>query len=76
MTELLQFVMTSASRLPDERQDYIARALMNLLEVDASEPEDIDPEDLPGVLRGLEQAETGKLATSDEVEAVFRSFEE
>jgi hypothetical protein len=35
MTELLQFVMKSASHLPAERQDYLARALMNLLELDA-----------------------------------------
>jgi predicted transcriptional regulator len=76
MTELLEFVMKSASRLPDERQDYLARALMNLLEADAPAPEEIHPDDRTGVLRGLAEAERGELASDDEVEAAYRSFGE
>ncbi|GAC1335766.1 MAG: hypothetical protein NVSMB26_21050 [Beijerinckiaceae bacterium] len=77
MTELLEFVMRSASRLPAERQDYLARALMSLLEADASDDlEAIHPDDLAGVMRGLAQAERGELATNEEVEAAFRSFGE
>lgn len=68
--------MKSASRLPAERQDYIARALLNLLDVDGSVPEEIDPDDLRGVMRGLAQAENRQVATTEEVDAVFRSFEE
>jgi predicted transcriptional regulator len=76
MTELLQFVMNSASRLPAERQDYLARALMNLLEADAPAPEEIHPADRPGVMRGLAEAERGEIATDEEVEAAYRSFDE
>ena len=76
MTELLELVIKSASQLPAERQDYLARALMNLLEVDGLGLEEIHPEDLAGVMRGLAQAENGQVATNEEVDAVFRSFEE
>ncbi len=76
MTELLQFVMNSASRLPDERQDYLARALMSLLEADAPAPEEIHPADRAGVMRGLAEAERGEIATDEEVEAAYRSFDE
>jgi len=76
MTELLELVMKSASQLPAERQDYLARALMNLLEIDALAPEEIHPDDPAGVMLGFAQAEKGQVATSEEVDAVFRSFEE
>ncbi|MEA2859103.1 MAG: hypothetical protein QOC72_1142 [Methylobacteriaceae bacterium] len=76
MTELLQFVMNSASRLPDERQDYLARAMMSLLEADAPAPEEIHPADRAGVMRGLAEAEHGEMATDAEVEAAYRSFDE
>jgi predicted transcriptional regulator len=76
MTELLQFVMNAASRLPDERQDYLARALMSLLEADAPAPEEIHPADRADVMRGLAEAERGEMATDEEVEAAYRSFDE
>ena len=75
MIELLSLVLEKVSRLPDDRQDYVARAMMTLLEADA-EPEEIDPAHLDAVRRGLAQARRGEFATDEEVEAAFRSFGE
>jgi predicted transcriptional regulator len=49
---------------------------MNLLEADAPAPEEIDPENRAGVMRGLTEAERGERATDEEVAAAYRSFEE
>ncbi|HZY14737.1 MAG TPA: hypothetical protein VFE89_18680 [Beijerinckiaceae bacterium] len=44
MTDLLHEALETLQRLPRERQDYIARAILAL--ADHGEPEEIDPEHL------------------------------
>jgi len=74
MTKLLSQALEAVQRLPDESQDEIARTMLRLAARD-SEPESIDPADLPAVLRGLEQARRREFATNAEVEAAFRRFD-
>ena len=60
--------------MPRELHDKIADGIFKLL-VDDREPEEIDPEHLPGVLVVLARSERGEFATDEEVAAAFRSFE-
>lgn len=74
MTDLLHEALEALQRLPPERQDYIARAILAL--ADDGEPEEIDPRDLSAVLDGLAQIARGEFASDDEVEGLFRRLEE
>jgi hypothetical protein len=75
MTKLLEQALVAVRRLPPEAQDEIARAMLHLA-TDGGEPEPIDPEHLPAVLEGLAQARRGEFATDEEVEAIFRRFDQ
>lgn len=72
MTERLDRAIASVRNLDPEAQDRIASAMLSLLDED--EPEEIDPEHLPGVLQGLAEAERGEFASDEEVAAAFRNF--
>jgi predicted transcriptional regulator len=72
MTKLLQKAFEAVQKLSDESQDAIAHAILSLT---SEEPETITAEDLPHVLKGLEQADRGEFATPAEVEEVFRRFD-
>ena len=74
MTRLMQKALETVRGLPPDRQDEIARAMLNLAGHEA-EPEVIEQADLPGVLEGLAQAKRGDLATQAEVERAFRHFD-
>ena len=74
MTDLLHEALEALQRLPPERQDYIARAILAL--ADDGEPEEIDPRDLSAVLDGVAQIARGEFASDDEVEGLFRLLEE
>jgi predicted transcriptional regulator len=74
MKDLLHEALEALQRLPPERQDYIARAILAL--ADDGEPEEIDPRDLSAVLDGLAQIARGEFASDDEVEGLFRLLEE
>jgi hypothetical protein len=74
MTNLMRKALQQLEDLPADRQDEIARAILNLVGRDAS-PEQIDPADLPAVLEGLAQARRGELATEADVERTFRRFD-
>ncbi len=72
MTDLLEKAITAVRVLEPVDQDRMAEAMLTLAE--GSEPEDIDPEHLPDILRGLAEAERGTFATDEEVAAVFARF--
>ena len=74
MTKLMKRALEALSDLPDDRQDEIARVILNLT-VQNEEPEAIPAEDLPAVLQGLAEAERGEFATQAEVEKAFRRFD-
>jgi predicted transcriptional regulator len=71
MTELLSYVLEAASRLPDERQDYLARAVLKLLEAEM-QPEPTDPEDIEAIKEGLAQSRRGEFAKDENIEAAYR----
>ena len=74
MTKLLDEAFQAVRQLPDDSQDEIARAMLQLANQEG-EPEPVDQEHLAAVLQGLAQARAGKFATDAEVEAAFRRFD-
>jgi predicted transcriptional regulator len=72
MTDLLEKALEAVRKLPAEDQDDIARAILDLMNVEGVEQ--IDPEHLEGVLEGLAQADRGEFATSAEIEDVLHRF--
>ncbi len=74
MTKLLDKALETVRQLPPANQDEIARAMLNLAQVDESDPEEIDPAHLSDVMEGLAQARRRQFATDAEVEAAFRRF--
>jgi predicted transcriptional regulator len=73
MTKLLDRAIESARRLTEAQQDEIARAILDMAE-GCEDEEEIDPGALPGVLEGLADAEAGRIATDEEIEAAYRRF--
>ncbi len=72
MTKLLEKALESVRRLPVNRQDEIAEAMLTLAD---DEVEDIDPSHLADVLESLAQARRRQFATDAEIESAFRRFE-
>ncbi len=58
-------------RLSPETQQELASYIYHLAN---DEPEDINPADLPSVLKGMAQAERKQFATEEQVAAVFARF--
>jgi hypothetical protein len=73
MTRLLEKAVELVRRLPSESQDEIAEAILSLAASDL-EPEEIDPDHLPAVREGWEQAERREFVADEEVKALFRRF--
>jgi predicted transcriptional regulator len=73
MTTLLDKAVAAARCLTPEEQDEIARMILAMAEND-DEGEEIDPEDLEAIDRGLDDIKHGRIATDEQVEAAFRSF--
>ena len=74
MTKLLQKALETVQRLPANRQDEIASAMLSLAH-DEDETEEIDPAHLADVLESLAQARRRQFASNAEVEAAFRRFD-
>lgn len=74
MTKLLDKAIETVRHLPPERQDAIAREILLLADGNNEEEEDIDPADLDAVLQSLADADAGRFATDEEIEAAFRRF--
>jgi predicted transcriptional regulator len=73
MTKLLDEALEAVRRLPPDRQDEIAKAMLVLSEGDG-EPA-VESAHLSAALEGLAQAKRGEFATEAEIEAIFRRFE-
>jgi hypothetical protein len=73
MTELLSLVLQTASRLPDERQDEIARAMLLLLDIQTGD-DAVEPEDRAAVDEALAYLERREFASNDAVKAAWRRF--
>ena len=73
MTKLMD-AAEKARTLPDDVQDYLARAVLSLVRL-AAEPAATAPDERRFVLEGLLAVRRGELASDQEVEAAFRRFE-
>ncbi len=71
MTKLLDDAVAVVRRLPSERQNEIAAAILGLAEDDEDE---IDPDHRAAIDEGLTQIERGEYASDDEVAAAYRLF--
>jgi predicted transcriptional regulator len=70
MTELLEKALESVRELPDEKQDALARLLMQFVGSEQSELE-LSPEEAASFDESLAQAERGEFATDEEVDAIW-----
>ena len=73
MTKLLEQALETIRKLPATKQDEIAQAILDAAAED-EEDEDVDAADLPSLLEGLADADAGKFATDEEVEAAYARF--
>jgi hypothetical protein len=73
MTELLSLVLQTASRLPDEQQDEIARAMLLLLDIQTGD-DAVEPEDRAAVDEALAYLERREFAADDADKAAWRRF--
>jgi predicted transcriptional regulator len=75
MTKLLERAIQTARALPPDQQDVIAREILALAADNEDEDEeDIDPADIDAIDRSLADVDAGRIATDEEVEAVFRKY--
>ena len=73
MTKLLDQALETLRKLPPTRQNEIAQAILDAA-VHADTEEDVDPADLATLLDGLADADAGRFATDEQVEAAYRRF--
>ena len=74
MTDITIEAIKALTNLSSDRREELAALVLHLAQSD-DEPEAIDPADLPGVLKGLEQAKKGQFATVEQIERAFRRFD-
>jgi hypothetical protein len=70
MTKLLDQAVEKARLLPDEEQDEIARAILELAGDDV-EPVPLTPEEREAIERSKEAAARGEFATDEEVREMW-----
>ncbi|MEH3144716.1 MAG: hypothetical protein PGN34_05080 [Methylobacterium frigidaeris] len=73
MTKLLEQALDAVRQMPPADQDAIAEAILSMLKI--GDADEIDPDHLQDVLEGLAEIDRGEIATDEEVEAAFRSFD-
>lgn len=75
MTELLTKAFAELNKLSSERQDELARMLLELVATDGRIDSFIlTPEQEAGLREAIERADRGEFASDEEVEAVYRKF--
>ena len=73
MTKLLTQAIKKLSRLPENRQDELAKMLIDVAAQDFH-PYQFTPKELKEIEAALREAKRGKFATDEEVAAVWRRF--
>ena len=73
MTELLSLVVNAATRLSDERQDEVARAMLLLLDIEAGD-DAVEPADRAAVDEALTYLDRREFATDEAIDAAWRRF--
>jgi hypothetical protein len=70
MTRLLEQAFSTVATLPDERQDELARIMLQLAGIDQP-PIRLTPEEEADLAEAEAEIERGELATSEEVRAMW-----
>jgi predicted transcriptional regulator len=70
MTKLFQQAVETVSVVPDEIQDELARALLQLAGVDQPLV-DLTPEEEAAIEESIAQADRGEFATDEEIRAIW-----
>jgi predicted transcriptional regulator len=70
MTRLLKQAVEAVSTLPADRQDELARVLLQLAGVE-QRPYELTPEEEADIDASLAEAERGEFATDEEVRAMW-----
>lgn len=73
MTQLLRQAVATVSTLPDDRQDELARILLQLAGLEPP-PYPLSPEEDADLDASIAEAEKGEFATNEEVTAVWARF--
>jgi hypothetical protein len=73
MTKLLEQAIEEIRRLPEPEQDEAAELLFDLM-AKREEPLKLDDETRQAIRRGLEEVRAGKIATDEQVAAVFNRY--
>jgi hypothetical protein len=73
VTELLSLVLDAATRLSDERQDEVARAMLLLLDIEAGD-DAVEPADRAAVDEALTYLDRREFATDEAIDAAWRRF--
>ena len=71
MTKLLEKAIAAVRKLAPERQDEVASMILS---VSCEAPEALTADELRAVEAGLADADAGRFATDEEVEALFAKF--
>lgn len=73
MTELLSLVVNAATRLSDERQDEVARAMLLLLDLEAGD-DTVEAADRAAVDEALTYLDRREFSTDEAIDAAWRRF--
>jgi hypothetical protein len=73
VTELLSLVLDAATRLSDERQDEVARAMLLLLDIAVGDAA-VEREDRAAVDEALAYLDRREFATDEAIDAAWRRF--
>jgi hypothetical protein len=73
VTELLSLVLDAATRLSDERQDEVARAMLLLLDIEGDN-DGVEPGDREAVKEALTYLDRREFATDEAIDAAWRRF--
>ncbi len=71
MTKLLDKAIEAARRLTPEEQDEIAQMILSMAEGEDLD-NDIEPDHLAAINKGIAQADRREFATKERIAAVFR----
>lgn len=74
MIKALEDAIAKVSKLPEDRQAYVAVVLEQIAETDPSDVFEIPDDHLPGIREGLAQAERGEFASDEEMAALWKKY--
>jgi predicted transcriptional regulator len=74
MIKALEDAIEKVSKLPEDRQAYVAEVLEQITETVSDDVFVIPDDHLAGVLEGLAQADRGEFASDEEMAALWKKY--